>query len=206
MPFDLTKIDTIIFDFGGVILDIDFQLTANAFADLLEIPTANGFANSPLFKQYELGLYSSEEFRDQIRSLTNKELSDEQIDNSWNAMLLDYKQERIDHISNLKNKYKLILLSNTNQIHYDSFSAKLEKEYGVRFTDLFSKVYLSHELNLAKPNAEIYEYVIKDAGISAERTLFIEDTPENLETAEQLGINTLLIPRNGEFYKYLSLE
>jgi putative hydrolase of the HAD superfamily len=203
MNINLQEIDTIIFDFGGVILDIDPQKTANAFAKLLNIGSANGFADSPLFKEYELGLYSSEEFRDQIRALTNSNLSDNDIDNAWNAMLLDYHQERIDKIKELKSAHHLILLSNTNAIHFNSFSAKLKEEFNLTFHDLFGHVFLSHELNLAKPNIEIYEHVIKKAGLKPERTLFIEDTAENLPTAEEAGIKTLLIERNQHFFNWL---
>ncbi len=118
-------------------------------------------------------------------------------------MLLDYHPERIKKIKELRKTHKLFLLSNTNQTHFDNFDNKLKKEYNCRLHDLFDNLFLSHKMKMIKPNLEIFKTVIKKEKLISERTLFIEDSEENAETARQTGIKTLVIKRNSNFYDYI---
>ncbi len=190
------KYKTLIFDFGGVIINIDFRLTHQAFAHLGIQDLDQKFSQHQqhgLFDKFETGRISPSEFRHAIKKELDLNLSNTDLDRAWNAMLLDIPKSRIDIIKQLKQQYQCVLLSNTNQIHYDYYRADLEKVHGYkRFNELFDKTYFSHELGLRKPDKTIYEYVLKDLSRKPEEVLFIDDTPKNIEASKALGIPSLL--------------
>ncbi len=202
MKVDLTKFDTIIFDLGGVILDIDPERTRNSFIKLIgEANVDKVFANDILI-QFEKGLLTATEFHSAVENLLSVKINEDVFFRAWTAMLVDFKPKRIERIQWLAKSHKLLMLSNTNEVHFAFFSGKLEKEYGVSFNDLFQKVYISNEMHLLKPDLEIYRQVLIEQNLNPETTLFIEDTKENAVAANKLGIETLVIPRNGSFYNY----
>ena len=198
----LSDFDTIIFDFGGVILDIDPDLSRRRFAEMLGIENARKLETEQLPQLYEMGSISRAEFVARINQIAGTQLSDSEILVAWNAMLLNYKPARIEWIKRLHKTHRLLLLSNTNDAHFEYFHNKLIAEYGVTFYQLFDHVYLSHEMGLLKPSHEIYEAVIAEQKLDLQRTLFIEDTARNVAGAQEVGLQTLLIPRNGEFYEF----
>ncbi len=198
----LSDFDTIIFDFGGVILDIDPDLSRRRFAEMLGIENARKLEAEQLPQLYEKGLISRAEFVSRINQIAGTQLSADEILSAWNAMLLNYKPARIEWIKRLHTTHRLLLLSNTNDSHFEHFHNKLIAEYGVTFYQLFDHVYLSHEMGMLKPSHEIYETVIAEQQLNLQRTLFIEDTARNVEGAQEVGLQTLLIPRNGEFYEF----
>ena len=198
----LSDFDTIIFDFGGVILDIDPDLSRRRFAEMLGIENARKLEAEQLPQLYEKGLISRAEFVRRINQIAGTQLSADEILAAWNAMLLNYKPARIEWIKRLHTTHRLLLLSNTNDSHFEHFHNKLIAEYGVTFYQLFDHVYLSHEMGMLKPSHEIYETVIAEQQLNLQRTLFIEDTARNVAGAQEVGLQTLLIPRNGEFYEF----
>lgn len=198
----LSDFDTIIFDFGGVILDIDPDLSRRRFAEMLGIENARKLEAEQLPQLYEKGLISRAEFVSRINQIAGTQLSADEILAAWNAMLLNYKPARIEWIKRLHTTHRLLLLSNTNDSHFEYFHNKLIAEYGVTFYQLFDHVYLSHEMGMLKPSHEIYETVIAEQQLNLQRTLFIEDTARNVAGAQEVGLQTLLIPRNGEFYEF----
>ena len=198
----LSDFDTIIFDFGGVILDIDPDLSRRRFAEMLGIENARKLETEQLPQLYETGNISRTEFVDRINLIAKTNIPENEIIAAWNAMLLNYKPSRIEWIKRLHKDHKLLLLSNTNDAHFEYFHNKLIAEYGVTFYQLFDHVYLSHEMGLLKPSHEIYERVIAEQQLNLQRTLFIEDTARNVAGAQEVGLHTLLIPRNGEFFEF----
>ena len=119
-------------------------------------------------------------------------LTDEQIDQAWNSMLFDIPQERIELLRALKEKYNLFLLSNTNAIHIREVNSILLRDTSVdNLEKLFNKIYYSYQIQLAKPSADFYSYVLQDAGILAEESIFIDDIADNIRGAKQLGIQTV---------------
>jgi len=190
-----TEIEWIIFDFGGVIINVDFKLTHEAFKALgidnldqkFTQTTQSGF-----FDRLEIAHASPDEFRAAIRKESNLSLSDQQIDAAWNVMLLDIPRFRIDILLELKKKYKIALLSNTNLIHYNYYRADLEKIYGYQtFDQIFDKTFFSHQIELRKPNKDIYEFVTSQVGTRTSQILFIDDTFKNIEAAQSYGWNTI---------------
>lgn len=178
-------INTIIFDFGNIFLNLDLdgavQKTLDVFK-LKQVPEEMSAING----LYEQGLLSSEEF---IEFYTDNfpNISEEKIIETWNFMLKDFPLHRLEFIKSLKDtsKYKLILLSNTNEIHIDW--VKTQMPFYEDFKNCFDAFYLSHEINLRKPNAAIFEFVIKKNNIETANTLFIDDNQDNIETAKKLG-------------------
>ena len=133
-----------------------------------------------------------------VYKLMEKCTSDEQIDKAWFSMILDLPKDVIQLLGVLKLKYKLFLFSNTNELHIEFLKKDFERQLGFDlFNCVFNKAYFSNEIHLRKPNKEAFEYILHDAGISAEETLFIDDSPQHLEGAKKVGLNTYWLT-NGE--------
>lgn len=190
-------IKNIIFDFGGVLYNLDFKKTIDAFGLLgfsdFESMFSQFQANS-LFQDLETGKISEDEFYKTIQLAAPNPITIQQIRDAWNALLLGYRTDSIEHLSLLNKQYNLFLLSNTNKIHHDYFSAQLMETTNQSSLDnYFTKAYYSHQIGLRKPNEDIFEFVIKDSGINAAETIFIDDTFSNLPPAESLGMKTILL-------------
>ena len=194
---DFSSIKNIIFDLGGVIINIDFQYTFEAFARLGNtdiLSTLKKFDSLEVFKRYEKGEFSDAELRKLLKKEFNTELSDVQIDEAWNALLLDIPRERIDLIQRLKQNYQVFLLSNTNNIHIEEVNKILYRSTGLNSLDqLFHTAYYSYKMNMAKPEAEIYQYVLKEQGLNPGETVFIDDNKDNISGAQQAGIRTIRV-------------
>mgnify|MGYP003112757386 FL=1 len=180
-------IKTLIFDFGDVFINLDKQATLRELQKL----NISQFTDELIEKNkvYEMGLISSEAFLtayiDQFSHL-NSDL----IRNSWNAILMDFPIYRFQFIKKLSEEkdYKLILLSNTNEMHINWI--KQDVFFFEDFKNCFDSFYLSHEIKLRKPNADIFQYVLEKENLIAEECLFIDDTLENTEAAAKLGLKT----------------
>ena len=186
------NIKNIVFDLGGVLVDLDFKGAINGlqqagFANVKEQLTA--FDRDGIFQKFELGEMSAEEFRTAIRENSTVELTDEEVDNLWNAMLLEIPREKLELILDLRGKYMVYLLSNTNSIHWDYVCKNAFNYRGFRVNDYFEETFLSYEMHLAKPDKAIYEKVLQDANLLAEETLFIDDSEANCKAAEEVGIH-----------------
>ncbi|NBC83250.1 MAG: HAD-IA family hydrolase [Bacteroidetes bacterium] len=193
------KIKNIIFDLGGVIMNINYHRTVDAFRDL-GLPAIDEqfsqFHQLQFFSEYEIGEISSEKFRSEIRKLTDQKLSDESIDQAWNAMLLDIPPERLELLKQLKATYNTYLLSNTNDIHYNYFSNYLNKHFQIpEISGIFKQDYYSHTMGMRKPHPDIYLKVCGEQEISPDETLFIDDTLPNIEGAEKAGLKAYHLTR-----------
>lgn len=184
----------IIFDLGGVLLDIDFNLSEKAFAELGVTNFSdffNQFHSNDLFRRLETGM-EDHLFYDDLRAATGLSFSDEQIRDAWNALLLDFRPESVAVLPQLKEKYKLYLLSNTNEIHLQEFQHRYEIwRPGQVFDDLFDVAYYSHRIGHRKPNASAFEYVLQRHQLNAAETIFIDDSINNIEAAQKLGLQTI---------------
>jgi HAD superfamily hydrolase (TIGR01509 family) len=182
----------IIFDLGAVIIDIDYNLTADAFRrlGLLHFDEIYSKAKQDhLFDRFEKGDMSDEEFRETVRKHIPHSVSDEQIDSAWNAMLKEVPEETFGLLEEIGKQKRIFLLSNTNRIHVRAFSKIIERQYGfARFESLFEKAYYSCDIGMRKPDAEIFEFVLLQHGLKANETLFIDDSPQHVEGARNCGI------------------
>lgn len=203
----MQKIQTIIFDLGGVIINLYVEKTIAGFAQLSglsEKEVEEAYLSADVFKQYEKGLISDDEFRQKLQVQFNLKATNEEIDKAWNAMLGEIPQDGIESIKRLKQNYKCIVLSNTNAIHESAFHKILAESFPYQhLNDLFHEVYFSHDLNQRKPDQEIYQNVLSLSQTEATEALFMDDGQINLDSASKLGIHTLQIPRNGGFITLL---
>jgi len=189
------QIKNIIFDLGGVLLNIDFKLTSNAFKNLgvnhFDEMFTQHFSN-PLFELLETGKIDETAFYEAFRKEAGLPLSNEQIQAAWNALLLDFPPERIKWLEKIASQYRIFLFSNTNQIHYDCFKLNFSNAFdGKNFDDFFEKAYYSQFLGLRKPYPESFLAILEEQGILPSETLFIDDTYKNIEAANQLGFQTI---------------
>ncbi|MBP7496997.1 MAG: HAD family phosphatase [Bacteroidales bacterium] len=191
---NLRGIKNIVFDLGGVLLDIDFEATVEAFRKLglnKDEIFYSQYDQSDLFDKLEIGMIGAEDFVLRVKKILGRDITEEEILGAWNVMIKDFREEMIKYLKSLRENYNLYLLSNTNEIHSKIFEAKYVKTYGEEFRSLFKKTYLSYEIKLRKPEKEIFGYMLSDGGMKAEETLFIDDIQRHLETAGSLGIKTL---------------
>ncbi len=192
-------IKNIIFDFGGVLLHLDFCRSYAAFERLgfsnFEEMFAQHNAND-LFQQLETGAISPEKFYAQLQCIVPGPVTASQLQDAWNAMLVGYRKSSLDFLTKIKAQYNLFLLSNTNEIHYEQFANVLLRETSYdNLEDFFIKTWYSHRIHRRKPDLATYQFVLQDAGIRADETLFIDDSYSNLPNAEAAGIRThLLLP------------
>jgi glucose-1-phosphatase len=198
------SIKNVIFDLGGVILDLDVNQTYQQFA-VLSGKTVDQLkakaANVTFFEEFERGLISDTAFRDQLRLFLGIDLSDEQIDNGWNAMLLDLSVARLDLLKKIRLNFRIFLLSNTNNIHLQAFNDIVRATIGDQlFGNYFEKDYYSHLLGMRKPDREIFQYVLHQNGLKAEETLFLDDSVLNLQGAATLGVQTFHIQHPDQLF------
>ncbi len=190
-------IKNIIFDLGGVLLNIDYQLTINAFKELGVNGVDNIFTQSKhthLLDRMDTGSVSLDGFRGEIRAVSGLELSDADIDKAWNAMLLDFPPQKIPLLEKTRKHYRTFLLSNTNAIHFPAYSENLKREHGYdSLEQLFEKQYLSHEIGMRKPDVEIFEWVLAQNGLKGSETLFFDDTLQHVEGARKAGMHAYWI-------------
>ncbi len=182
-------IKNIIFDLGDVFVDLDHKKFKQQLHFLgLENITSNLTGYNQL---YEKGLVSTEDFLNYYKDvLKSGGFSDEQLVRSWISILGDFPLHRLSFLENIPDKYRLFLLSNTNELHIDHVKKRFGIEFYNRFVNSFEKIYYSFEINLRKPDKETFQLIINENQLSYSFTLFIDDTFENIVTAEQLGIKT----------------
>ena len=198
-------IKNLLIDLGGVLINLDRQRCIEHFQKLglqnvdalLDIQNQDG-----LLMQQEKGLITPAEFRDGVRQMIGKAVSDIQIDAAWNSFLVDIPTQKLDLLLKLREKYVVYLLSNTNQIHWEWTCAHLFPYRTFKVEDYFEKTYLSFEMKMAKPEPEIFKAIIEDAGIEPQETLFIDDSEMNCKAAQNLGISTYTA-KEGEDWSHL---
>lgn len=186
-------IKNLILDFGGVLIDLDRQRCVEHFKELglpdVEV-ALDLYHQQDFFQKYEKGLITSADFRDIIRGKIGKPVTDARIDEAWNSFLVGIPDYKLELLLELRKNYVVYLLSNTNEIHWQ-WSCRHAFPYKTfRVEDYFEHIYLSYEMNMAKPDAGIFQKVLDDTGISPWETLFIDDSEANCRTAEMLSIST----------------
>ncbi|MCS6968908.1 MAG: HAD family phosphatase [Cytophagales bacterium] len=192
----------IIFDLGGVLLNIDIPRTIAAFSEAIGKDFSRWYSQhkqSALFDAFEIGKITPEQFRQQLRQELQTDLSDAEIDRCWNAMLIDFPQHRLALLEEIGKKRRIFLLSNTNAIHKAAFDSLMQQQHGIEsFSSFFEQDYYSHLLGMRKPNAEIFLYLIEKHGLKPQETLFIDDTLQHVEGARKAGLQALHLPQGKE--------
>jgi putative hydrolase of the HAD superfamily len=191
-------IKNIIFDLGGVILNLDNQRTEDAFIGLgvknIRQFFGHGHAAS-FFKDYEVGAITDQQFLDSIREMAALgDVSDEAIIDGWNALLLDFPPERIELLKQLRKRYRIFLFSNTNALHLAALRRTYTQTFGGgSLDDHFERTYYSHLLKMRKPDKASYEHILRENRLHGPETLFVDDAVINVEGAEQAGLKGLYL-------------
>ncbi|GAB4044823.1 HAD family phosphatase [Spirosoma litoris] len=196
-PRNNKLVKNLIFDLGDVIIPIDLTAPVRNFAMLANLPEDEVTAIWKQFEiigQYETGLIDDMAFRDHVRKvLKNDSWADEVIDTAWNTVLLELPVERVERIKELKQNYRLFLLSNTSPIHIRRVNQMLTSLNQPTLEELFERVFYSYDVRIAKPSPEIYQHVLTEAGLVAEETAFFDDNAANIESAAKLGIQAVRV-------------
>lgn len=188
----------IIFDLGGVILDLSAQKTIEGFSTLSGLPADRVtylFKSAQGFEKYERGEYSDQEFRDFVRDLYHVNVTDKEIDSCWNAMLLGIPRANLDLLKKLKDRYRVFLLSNTNTIHLNYINSTIlpPSESVPSLDSYFHQAYYSHFMGKRKPEPEIFGQVLDENKLHAQETLFLDDNADNIAGASAVGLQTAFV-------------
>jgi putative hydrolase of the HAD superfamily len=202
------SIKNLIFDLGGVILDLSVDSTLQSFADVsgIEPPRIKQlFASSPGFDIYEKGEYTDSEFRDFVRKLYKIDVSDDVLDTCWNAMLINIPLEKLQLLERLKETHNVFLLSNTSNIHVNYINNIVIKRVTQKsLDDFFHRSFYSYRMKMRKPDAEIFQHILDEANLIPHETLFLDDNQANVESASKLGIKTVHVVNTNTILEYFS--
>ncbi len=188
--YTVKNIKHIIFDLGGVLLDIDYNKTEDALKKLgIKNVVFSKKSQDNLFNLIETGKISKKEFIDKLLSFSTTKKREEIIA-AWNSILINLPKERIKLLKNLKNKFSIFLLSNTNEIHINGLKNLLgENDYN-EFINLFDKIYYSHIIGIRKPSKEAFYLILEENNLNKKNVLFIDDSSQHIKSANNIGINT----------------
>jgi len=199
-------IKNLIFDFGGVIIDIEPIRVGNSFREMgvknIEIVHEAAISRG-LYLELEKGLITPAEFRNGLREVSGVKLTDEQIDSAWNSMILAFPKSRFNLMKQLKNNYNVFLLSNTNEIHYQYFNQYVVKNMGANcLEEFFTKCFYSHQMKMRKPDQEIFIKMLDTLKIDPSETIYFDDIEENILAARELGIHGIIHSPDEEINQY----
>jgi len=201
---DLTGIKNLIFDLGGVIINLSVVKTQLAFTRLSGLTLSEvqkRVHQGVFFHDFERGLISDAEFRSNLKKELGLTADDATIDLAWNNMLLDIPIARLNLLESLKNQYQLYLLSNTNNIHMQRFNDIVHETSGRGSIDhYFNEAYFSHLVKLSKPDHAIYNFVLEENNLIPEETLFLDDNKDNLAGAHAVGIKTFHVENPDQLF------
>ncbi|NDW12849.1 HAD family phosphatase [Bacteroides sp. 214] len=201
------EIKNLIFDFGGVLIDLHKEHCIEKFRALgvTDAERLIGtFSQQGVFKKLECGQISTVDFRNEIRRMSQTVLTDEQIDDAWNNLLGEVPTYKLDALLELRQKYAVYLLSNTNAIHWDWSCKNVFTYKGHQVTDYFDEIFLSYEMKQAKPDVAIFKMVIEKTAVVPHETLFIDDSLENCKAADSLGMVTYNVKPNDSWLHILN--
>jgi len=187
-------IHNIIFDFGGVICNIDIKLSELKFRELGFQgfnPSYSVEEGEDVFRRLESGKITIPEFCSTLKKHLKPDVTDKEVVGAWNAMILDIPAHRIQLLEKVRKSYRIFILSNSNEVHYNKYLSDFSQNYGYgSFTDIFEKTWFSFQIHLQKPSREIFEYVIRDGNLDPSETLFIDDSIQHIESASGVGLRT----------------
>lgn len=188
----MTMYRNLIFDLGDVIIDIDYAITVAEFQKLAKVDFSEIVSYSRqhhVFDRLEKGQISEADFWAEIKLLMKPDVTNEELVNAWNSILINYPKYKIELLQNLRSRYQVFALSNINEIHIREIDRVAKEQFGAqRFADFFHKAYYSNETGYRKPESEIYELVLKSEQLNPSETFFVDDKAENVEAARNLGI------------------
>lgn len=200
--FNKSSIKHLVFDLGVVLYDIDYQAPIIAFEKLGISQFDQHFSKatqSTLFAKLERGELGLTDLTVELNKTFSLNLNEQEVEQAWNTILVDIPEQRIDMLLELKHRYHISLLSNTNNIHIKSFEAHMaSKGLLDKFQAAFDHIFYSSVVGLRKPEPAIFKHVEDATGFSPAETWFIDDTQEHVLSAQTLGWNTYWLKQGEE--------
>ncbi len=199
--------DAVILDLGGVIINLDYNKTIRAFEALgmSDFKTVySQAAQTNLFDDFETGKVSAQHFINSLLPHLKQGTSPNKVVHAWNAMILDVPQKKLELLETLKKRFPIFLLSNTNELHIPAVRREFAKVSTLPMEHFFTKMYLSHEVKMRKPNAEVFEFVCKENNLNPTNTLFVDDSIQHIEGAKMMGLNAEYLSNPEDLYQLFS--
>jgi putative hydrolase of the HAD superfamily len=199
--------DAVILDLGGVIINLDYNKTIRAFEALgmSDFKTVySQAAQTNLFDDFETGKVSAQHFINSLLPHLKEGTSPNKVVHAWNAMILDVPQKKLELLETLKKRFPIFLLSNTNELHIPAVRREFAKVSTLPMEHFFTKMYLSHEVKMRKPNAEVFEFVCKENNLNPTNTLFVDDSIQHIEGAKMIGLNAEYLSNPEDLYQLFS--
>jgi putative hydrolase of the HAD superfamily len=203
----MKETEIILFDLGGVLIDIDYQATEKAFVQLGTVhfqETYTQFQQNQLFDLFETGQISAQHFINKLLNTTRKGTSPNEVVHAWNAMILSFPEKKVQLLLDLAKTQRIALLSNTNELHMVQVLKEWSKVSQVPFGSLFEHVFLSHEIKQRKPHPETFKWVCSQLKVNPEKVLFLDDSPQHIEGAKEAGLKTFYYQNDRDFYALFS--
>lgn len=200
----MSVIKNLIFDLGGVVVDLDRSKAVSIFKDL-GVANADemldAYHQNGIFLKAENGEVTADEFVAEISKMVGKQITYEDAYRGWTGFVKDVNEEKLAYLRSLKErKYRVLALSNTNPFFMEWARSRNFSRSGHNINHYFDKVYASYELKMVKPHVEIFNYVINDSNIVPQETLFLDDGINNINTGKEVGFKTIM-PLNGEDWR-----
>ncbi|MEO1256621.1 MAG: HAD family phosphatase, partial [Bacteroidota bacterium] len=193
----LQGIDAIIFDFGNVLIDLDYPKVIKGFSQVAkknQEEIEELVVTAPVLQKFEMGMIGPDEFRAKMNAILGTRMGERQFESIWNSMLKPISKERMDKVLKVGERFQTFILSNTNMIHEIAFEEMIMMKTGKdSLRDFVKEVYYSHEIGMRKPNLNCYRFVIDDIGLYSSRMLFLDDRLDNVEAAQKAGMKALQI-------------
>ena len=197
----LSGIKNIIFDLGGVLLEIDHARVEKTFEKLGLKNFREIYSHAKqqrLFDDFEMGKITSAAFRANVKQYFAYKVTNEQLDSAWNSILVGMPKSSLELLQSLKGKYRLFVLSNTNEIHLKHYAKLLQRDHGVNdLAHLVEKEYYSSKLGKRKPDSGIFNVIVEENRLVASETLFVDDTREHIDGAEKAGLRGFWVEKMG---------
>lgn len=201
------KYEAIVFDLGGVLIDLDYQLTIDAFKKLGISDFDKMYcqaAQNNLFDDFETGQISAQRFINTLLPYLSQGTTPNKVVQAWNAMILSVPPAKIELLEKLRKDYPIYLLSNTNELHVPVVRREWAKVTDKPMEDFFDHIYFSHEIHLRKPDDAIFEFVCAQQNLLPEKTLFIDDSIQHIKGAENVGLQTYFLENSENLYQFFS--
>jgi putative hydrolase of the HAD superfamily len=203
----MKDVELILFDLGGVLIDIDYQATEDSFVqlgvqDFQQQYTQ--FQQNQLFDLFETGQISAQHFINKLLPITRKGSSPNEVVHAWNRMIGEFPLEKIALLERLSKQQRIALLSNTNELHMVQVKRAWEKASSLVFESLFEQVFLSHEIQRRKPDVSTFHWVCEELHVKPEKVLFIDDSPQHIAGANSAGLQTHFYESPSDFYALFS--
>ncbi len=197
----------VVLDLGGVLIDIDYQATEDAFVELGLVDFKERYSQlqqTSLFDAYEKGQISAQHFINKVLDFCPQGTSANKVVNAWNAMLGEFPSEKIELLGRLKNRFPLYMLSNTNDLHIVGVNAAWKRATEKEMSVFFNEIFLSFEIGKRKPDAETFLWTAKQTGFSPAEILFVDDSPQHIQGAQSIGMQTYYYKEAESFYQLFS--